>query len=941
MARTVSITYQVEGVDAAKRHVAELDAAIDKSVSGNAKLGQTLGSLSGDIGGFVGRLKTFGSDIVTTLGGARQAVSALGEEFVRRLSASAISPDVAANLGVIATHAGVSSTALLAVAGAIAAVAGAIAIGLKQLIDYGSHISDLAARTGLSTTEVQSLGFAAKLTGTSVESVTRAISLMSRNLLDGEKSAVRAVSALNLNLAELQAMQPGRAFEVIATAIQRIPDPMRQSQVALELFGRSGADLLPLIKEGVGDLREEFERLGIGLGTNTVAASDKTGDSLTKLWEVGKALLNGVVAPFVPLLGALADAFLFVLGPVTRLTTAISEGLVTAFTWGLDKAKAFFSYLSGEAAAITGAAARQAIDLSRATLLQSQAFDMSSRGAAVNLDALGGLENVYGVLNQELKNQAEAHKQSEAAASRHAKEQERLNEQLSRGTVALQSFYTVASQNVPGFQAAPMAAGWWESMLAGSSAALNASGLPGRQAGAASAFDPGVLSGLPGGVDLEKLWGEKGQSAGEMFGSMAAKAANRAFQGGGNVGRSIGGTIGSELGKKAGEFIGTAIGGTLGSTIGSVVPVVGTILGGLAGSFIGKLFGPKEEERVNDMRDEFIAAAGGLAQLNAEASAAGETLDSLLNAETEQQYQIAVAELNRAFGERNEMLKQQAELQSRIADINAALIPTWDEVKGAMDRYGISLDKAGQAVNAMAMQDAWQKMTNDIDVMNRAGIDVGGMLEDMADEFSGLVGRSKAFGTEIPSNMRPYIEELTRAGKLLDENGVAISDLSTIRWSDPLKSQGDILNETLASLTNQLEELTRALQNMSGMHIDPIRVPIEYDDPGFTPPTFASLGGLIGRDGVQYLARGGSVLQFRPRGTDTVPAMLTPGEFVVDAPTVSRVGGARGVRQRLSDGAGSGNVFNVTINANDAAGGREAAEAFNRTLRRRGVKLAG
>ena len=52
----------------------------------------------------------------------------------------------------------------------------------------------------------------------------------------------------------------------------------------------------------------------------------------------------------------------------------------------------------------------------------------------------------------------------------------------------------------------------------------------------------------------------------------------------------------------------------------------------------------------------------------------------------------------------------------------------------------------------------------------------------------------------------------------------------------------------------------------------------------------ASTGGLIGRNGsvTQYRASGGSI--FRPRGTDTVPAMLTPGEYVMRAKAVKTFG---------------------------------------------------
>ena len=49
-----------------------------------------------------------------------------------------------------------------------------------------------------------------------------------------------------------------------------------------------------------------------------------------------------------------------------------------------------------------------------------------------------------------------------------------------------------------------------------------------------------------------------------------------------------------------------------------------------------------------------------------------------------------------------------------------------------------------------------------------------------------------------------------------------------------------------------------------------------------------STGGYIGGKGVQYRKKGGSI--FKPKGTDTVPAMLTPGEYVQRRAAVNHFG---------------------------------------------------
>jgi hypothetical protein len=74
----------------------------------------------------------------------------------------------------------------------------------------------------------------------------------------------------------------------------------------------------------------------------------------------------------------------------------------------------------------------------------------------------------------------------------------------------------------------------------------------------------------------------------------------------------------------------------------------------------------------------------------------------------------------------------------------------------------------------------------------------------------------------------------------------------------------------------------------------------------------AMLGGYVGAHGVQYLRTGGKVLGFAPRGSDTVPTMLTPGEGVL-----SRRGMQALSALNRGEGFGGGDVFHITVNGAD------------------------
>lgn len=121
---------------------------------------------------------------------------------------------------------------------------------------------------------------------------------------------------------------------------------------------------------------------------------------------------------------------------------------------------------------------------------------------------------------------------------------------------------------------------------------------------------------------------------------------------------------------------------------------------------------------------------------------------------------------------------------------------------------------------------------------------------------------------------------------------------------------------------------------------------------------FGSFVGFSGGGPVNYLA-GGGMPAFDPRGTDTVPAMLTPGEFVMKRSAVQAIGIGRLKRANKAQGFADGGLvggggggdaapavnIGITINAVDARGvrdmlqGRDGQEAIIGVVRRGIAKM--
>ncbi|MGD0352558.1 MAG: hypothetical protein ABSB38_03580 [Dehalococcoidia bacterium] len=181
---------------------------------------------------------------------------------------------------------------------AVVAGMGAIA---SNLMNLGEDLTNTAIRTGMSTQALQELGYAAEKGGSSLDQVRVGMQQFARVLLDAENgsvTAVRTFQQLGLSFNDLQQMDPESQFKAIARALNNIPDPTQRAALAMEIFGRSGTELLPMI----GNLDTYISRLhelGILSDAQVTALADTKGatEDLHTAWQGLTGALAATVFP--------------------------------------------------------------------------------------------------------------------------------------------------------------------------------------------------------------------------------------------------------------------------------------------------------------------------------------------------------------------------------------------------------------------------------------------------------------------------------------------------------------------------------------------------------------------------------------------------------------------------------------------------------------------
>lgn len=230
--------------------------------------------------------------------------------------------------------------------GVAAAAAAAVGLAIFKLAENFAKLSDelnkASAQTGISVEELSRLKLVAAQSETSFEALSRGLLIFNRNLFDfrqGAGESVAAFRALGITAADLAGKGTEGTFGLVAERLAQVGDAGTRSALAMKIFGRSGAELVPLLKalgDGTAISRAEMEQLGAIISADATALGDEFGDQL----ELVNAQLDGLKAQlavnFIPLLlellphvQNLVKAFTDwarAAGDVSRFLTGVSTG---------------------------------------------------------------------------------------------------------------------------------------------------------------------------------------------------------------------------------------------------------------------------------------------------------------------------------------------------------------------------------------------------------------------------------------------------------------------------------------------------------------------------------------------------------------------------------------------------------------------------------------
>jgi hypothetical protein len=766
-------------------------------------------------------------------------------------------------------------------------VGAAVGIGfsVQKVIQFGKAILDdadmlvkLHDKTNISLQGLQRMRIAGDDASVSLESMTSAVNLMQKRLAGDDKSAVAALAALGLNLKQIRSMEPDQQFMAIGEAIKGVKDPAEQVNLAMAVFGRSGAELLPVIKRGFDDVKNA----SVGMSDSSIKAFDDLGDTIARWARSTKAVIGDAVG--IMLQGgevqAGANAFMATYEQIlakiekhrpvlveTAKTVALSEGEVALAEERLTE---IFKANEEAQKKVTEAAKRhtEALDA------EIEEFEKYAK-AQQDADYLKQLEEEAALIEDVTsanRNMAYVLRDLQVAlplvalpTGQFVGYMEKLPQVTASGAVGVDTF---------------------KKSIEGVKDALTRIPDLLKQAFTSGGNLIGAMKAI--GVDIaESIMGPLLKQIGKV--RSAAVAAGSALSSGLGQAAGLGTTANTIIGVGTG-LAGAALAASTWGTSMAAAGVAGSVALGAAtlgigtaavaaGVLIKKWWDHKKavqesQKAVGEFEQQMWAtltpAQAAEAQGQTWAASVISVRDAYLatgRSATQAEADVAALWASSQQGA--------AATQAAIDKINAAFIEQKQDavdLDAAIQKYGFSIEQLGPAMQRQKLTEQAMTLMNDFRLLAGSGIDVGVVLDKMGGSINEFLSSARKTGTEIPTSMQPMLQKMIDTGTLLDENGKAITDLgeSGLTFSETMTQGFDRIVKKFDELLKTIGMVPTALAAI----VPPVIPDVHFD--------------IIG----DY--------QYTGENLDYGGAQASGGDYIVNKPTMFLAGEAGSERVSFS-----------------------------------------
>jgi lambda family phage tail tape measure protein len=198
--------------------------------------------------------------------------------------------------------------------------AGAFAAWIKSTIDAADEMGKMSQKVGVSVEALSELKYAGDLADVSLDQLGMGLKQLSKNMRDaslGGKEQIRSFNDLGVEIKNTDGTlrSTDDVFRDVAEKFSTMEDGAEKTALSMRMFGRSGADLIPLLnsgKSGLKDMATEARALGAVFTGEAAKGAEQFNDNLTTIktsfagFAIG--IVNNGIMPLMDFIKSLQQA---------------------------------------------------------------------------------------------------------------------------------------------------------------------------------------------------------------------------------------------------------------------------------------------------------------------------------------------------------------------------------------------------------------------------------------------------------------------------------------------------------------------------------------------------------------------------------------------------------------------------------------------------------
>jgi hypothetical protein len=187
---------------------------------------------------------------------------------------------------------------------------------IRNALEAGDALADMADRLGLNVEKLQELQYAARLAGASQEQMETGVRRLNQLLGEaavGQEESSRALKSLGISALDAQGRVRSTADVLgdLADQMQAARTHTERARMANEAFGRQGASLIPMLAQGRAGLAaaaDEARKYGAVADAEMVRKTAAANDAMDRLALVLRGNLVQAIAAVAPTIERLSNA---------------------------------------------------------------------------------------------------------------------------------------------------------------------------------------------------------------------------------------------------------------------------------------------------------------------------------------------------------------------------------------------------------------------------------------------------------------------------------------------------------------------------------------------------------------------------------------------------------------------------------------------------------